>query len=114
VAVALVFGLVGCGGDGDNSIPGGGSSPEGNGVVWEVNSSPGGNGLVFRDGTVYIAVLTGNTWVTSTTARYATYTATHLYQGYEQFAYSVSGNTLTIEYLGTFTRRTGQTIQFYG
>ena len=115
LALALALGLafVSCG---DDSGPtgGGGNTLEGNGVVWEINEAPGGQGLVFRDGTAYAAVLSGDTWITSTTGRVYTYTATHLLAYGYSFSYSISGNTLIIEGTAAYTRRTGQKIQFYG
>jgi len=110
LTLVICLSMISCGGnDGSNNTPGGGSSLEGNGVVWEAYWTIG-SGLIFRDGIVYLAVKNGNNWFGSSTWRY---TATHIIMGPQaQTPYLVSGNTLTIEGNNeVYTRRTGQTIQ---
>jgi hypothetical protein len=106
-------GAGGSGGSGGSGGAGGsGGSLSGSGVVWDTYDS--GIGYVFRNGTMHVAAnIGGATWLVDNAASYK-YNNTHILNldGSINCKYSISGNTLSLEGYGIYTKKTGQTLQW--
>jgi len=110
--VAVIgFSMVSCDDSNGDKGNGGGGGLEGNGVVWQ-STFLTSTGLVFKDGIVYGAVSSGDSW---TAINKGTYTNTTIVFNGNTGTYTISGNTLTISDSsdGKYTKKTGQKINFY-